>query len=627
MGKKDFFLEDIALDDFSNGLDVVERPLSDKLFRVLGIIITLGVLIVAGRVAYFDVFHAQEYSARAIANAGQGTILKAPRGIIYDRYGIPLVTNKPTFDVSINLSEILRHPESVDDTLAAIQAIVPFDATTTKEQIRKADLERQAYVPLVKNISLDAVIALKKLDNRAVTIEDGYAREYIDGPMFSHVLGFIGLVTQDDLAADPSLQLNDDIGKMGIEAQYDALLRGTNGAKIQFRDAKGNDIAPERTQEPISGARLDTTLDAELQKVFFTTLQTRLKDLDRTSGVGLALNPQTGEVLSLINFPDFDNNNLTASLFSDPAHPTFNRTISGVYSPGSTIKPLVAFGALEEHVIDPLKSIYSAGYIELPNPYSPDKPSKFLDWKPQGWVNMYSALARSSNVYFYEVGGGFQDQKGLGIDLLNVYWRKFLLDKKTGIDLPGENYGSLPNPDEKEKRTGQIWRIGDTYNVAIGQGDLMITPIELLRYISGVASKGKLPVPFVVKDAKTNSGKIVYEKTPSFDTLEMKNPNDLNEVEQGMLAGVAKDYGTAYMLHTIPMVIAAKTGSAQIQNNAKTNAFVVAYAPVPNPQIAILVLIEDAREGSLNAVPVVRDVLSWYYEHRIMKTASTTPTL
>jgi penicillin-binding protein 2 len=619
MGKKDFFLEDITLDDFSDDLEVVERPLSDRLFRVLGWVVGVCVLLVGVRVIYFNGIHAQDYSARAIANAGQGVILKAPRGIIYDRYGEPLVANTPTFDVSVNLSELFRNPETIPTTLDAINAIVPFDENLAKENLIRTDLEKQAYYPLLKNISLDSVIALKKLDNKAITVEDGFAREYLDGSMFSHILGFTGLASQDDLDSDIGLHLNDDVGKMGIEAQYDALLRGTNGAKIRFRDAKGNDIAPEVTQDPVGGVNIYTTIDARLQKVFFNSLQTRLKDLERTSGVGLAINPQTGEILSLINFPAFDNNNLSSQLFSDPSHPTFNRAVSGVYSPGSTIKPLVAFGALEENVIDPLKSIFSPGYIDLPNPYNPQKPSRFLDWKPQGWVNMYSALARSSNVYFYEVGGGFEDQKGLGIELLNTYWRKFLLDKKTGIDLPGETYGSLPDADEKEKRTGQIWRIGDTYNVSIGQGDLMITPIELLRYISAIATKGKLPTPFVVQDAKTQKGNVMYHRDFSFDAITAKNQKNFDEIEQGMLACVAQDYGTAYMLHTIPMIIAGKTGSAQIQNNAKENAFVVAYAPVPNPEIALLVLIEDSRQGSLNAVPVARDVLQWYYENRVAK--------
>ncbi len=617
MGKKDFFLEDIALDDFSDELGVVERPLPERLFRIFMIVIIAVVCVAGARILYFGGIRGQEYKNRSLANAGQATILNAPRGIIYDRYGVPLVTNKPSFSVSINLSEILKTPEAIQNTLDQVNGVIPINVSEIKQKIIEADLERQAYYPLSRNISLEAVIELKKLQSKALTIEDGFSREYMNGPAFSHVIGFTGLVSEEDMARDSSLRLNDEIGKMGLEIQYDALLRGTNGAKVQFRDARGNAIGPESTNMPTGGTPLYTTIDADLQKELYDVMKKRLEDLKRTSGVGIAMDPQTGEMLALVNFPDFDTNALSAKLFSDPNHPTFNRAIAGVYSPGSTIKPLVGFGALEEGVIDPLKSIFSPGYIELPNPYTPSKPSRFLDWKPQGWVNLYSALARSSNVYFYEVGGGFQEQKGLGIDLLNKYWSLFRLDKKTGIDLPGETQGTLPNPEEKEARTGQIWRIGDTYNVSIGQGDLRITPLELVRYIAGIASKGKLPRPFIVQTAKTGEGSILYHATSSYDTIEAKDAHNFDEIELGMLATVKQDYGTAYLLHTIPMVIAGKTGSAQIQNNAKENAFVVAYAPVPNPHIVLLVLIEDAQQGSLNAVPVARDVLQWYYDHRV----------
>ena len=224
-----------------------------------------------------------------------------------------------------------------------------------------------------------------------------------------------------------------------------------------------------------------------------------------------------------------------------------------------------------------------------------------------------------------------------------------LLDKKTGIDLPSEKSGTLADPEEKEKRTGQIWRIGDTYNVSIGQGDLMITPLELLRYIVGIHRKGKLPVPFVVENIKDVSGKIVYSREPKFDEMNFKDVKNFEEVEAGMIDAVEKNYGTANSLSDLPLKIAAKTGSAQIENNTKVNAFFVGYniaetgtditqtdpdriqtvidngqllsvsgqqLSVPG-QIAVLVLIEDAREGSLNTVPVAREIFQWYYDNRL----------
>ncbi len=620
MDPKELSLEDAVLDGIHEGFDVVERPLSQRAFSIFGIVAVCIGIFFFGRTAYIGFFKKGQYESRAYANAGQEIILRAPRGIIFDRYGVPLVKNEASFDVSLNLSELFKEKDRIPEVLSAIKNILPINQDETYDAILKTDLERQSYFTLARNVPLTQVIELKKAAIPSVIIEDGYARVYPDAGAFSHILGYTGLVSQSDMERESGLDLNDEIGKAGIERVYDAYIRGRNGSRILFRDANNNQLG-EKVEHPAqSGANVYTTIDAELQKVFYTSLKNRLESLGRKAGAGIAINPQTGEVLSLISFPSFDPNDLTKELFSDPSQPTFNRAISGVYSPGSTIKPLVAFGALEENVIDPLTSIFSAGYIELPNPYTPSQPSRFVDWKPHGWVNMYSALARSSNVYFYEVGGGFQQQQGLGIDRLREYWQKFLLDKKTGIDLPGEEEGYLPSPDAKEKRTGTIWRIGDTYNVSIGQGDLLISPMELIRYIGGIAAKGKLFQPYIVSKIEGDKDRVVYEKKQEYDPVEQTKPDSFDEVEAGMLQTTQKDYGTAYTLNGIPMDIAAKTGSAQVQNNKKENAFFVGYAPVPNPQIAILILIEDAREGSLNAVPVAKDVFDWYYKNRIQKT-------
>jgi penicillin-binding protein 2 len=619
MAKKEIFLEESVLDDLSEGLDIIERPLSEKVFAFLGWATVLVVVVIFGRVAWAQILSGQVYESRALANSGQQTILKAPRGIIYDRNGKVLVSNESSFSVILNLSELLKDGASLDGVLSQISNIVPFDVAVVKQEILSVDLEHQAYLPLAQNTSLSEVIDLKKLNFKSVVVENSYIRQYIDGPIFSHIIGYTGLVSRKDLDENKNLNLNDEIGKSGLEAKYDSYLSGKNGVAVSYQDAKGDSLGNKTINNPVGGDAVYTTLDADLQNYFYNAMKDQMVSLGRVTGAGLIINPQTGEVLSMISFPSFDNNNLTSQIFVDKNKPTFNRVISGLYSPGSTIKPLVAFGVLEENIIDPLKQILSIGYIDIPNPYYPEKPSRFLDWKPQGWVNLYSALARSSNIYFYEVGGGYQDQQGLGISRLIDYWKKFEIDKPTGVDLPGEVSGILADPQKREEQTGQIWRVGDTYNVVIGQGDLRITPIELLRYISSIADKGKTPIPYIVGSIKNSQSYIVYQARPEFTSVEAKDPNHFDEIEKGMLDGVSKDYGTSYSLHDIPMAIAAKTGSAQIQNNQKTNAFFVGYGPVPNPQIAVLILIEDAKEGSLNTVPVAKKVFEWYYENRIKK--------
>ena len=398
--------------------------------------------------------------------------------------------------------------------------------------------------------------------------------------------------------------MNDFIGRAGLEAYYDNSLRGENGRITIYRNAFGDLEDIKRTREPVAGSSLKTTIDAEFQEYFYDRMSLELKSLGRFSGVGLAINPENGEVLTLMSFPSFDANNISDYL-SDPNQPLFNRAVSGAYSPGSAIKPVHAVAALKEGVVNPDTQIYSAGYIEIPNPYNPDNPSRFVDWKAHGWVNLRKALAVSSNVYFYEVGGGFENITGVGIEKLQRYWEKFGFGRQTGIDLPGEVAGFLPSPEEKEERTGSIWRVGDTYNVSIGQGDLRFSPVELLNGISAIAEGRAFKLHIAEQD----------------DSEEIINLDDfsesLPEVREGMKDVVRSEYGSAKLLGDLPVKVAGKTGTPQTTGNTKINAIFVAYAPADDPKIAVLVLIEDAREGSLNAVPIARDVLGWYYENRL----------
>jgi penicillin-binding protein 2 len=344
------------------------------------------------------------------------------------------------------------------------------------------------------------------------------------------------------------------------------------------------------------------------------------------------MNPQNGEILALFNIPSFDNNILVSPGLSDqksailnsPAKPMFDRAVSGLYSPGSTIKPLNAVALLNEKLINPKTQIFSPGYLDVPNPYDPARPSRFLDWRYQGWVNLDEAIAWSSDVYFYVTIGGLpsgqtavsvsgnQPITPLGIDKLNQWWKKFKLGDLTNIDLPNEASGFLPTPAWKESKFNEPWRLGDTYNVAIGQGDLLLTPIRLLTYISAIANGGKIYQPFIDKDY--NQPKVVSD-------LSYLAP-EIKEIQQGMRLAVTDPRGTAYTLNDLPFTLGAKTGSAQIDNNAKENAFFVGYAPYDNPQIAILILIENSREGSLNTLPVAKEVLNWYYENRLKSAAS-----
>lgn len=622
MRKSELFLEEAVLDDLDKSLDCLEQPLPRSTFSFLGIaILSLSVLVVL-RVLFLGIWRGDFYSQRALLNAAQTEIVIPERGVIFDRFDKPLVKNIPVFRLSLKLVELLKDPEEKNKTTSALEAILNLPPKSILKMVENADLEKQNAIIVARQIGVEEVIKIKNLNLPAVQIENDFRRHYSEPEVFAHLIGYTGSVDKNDLNANPSLFFNETIGKGGLEAFYDKELRGENGEKVNYRNTKGEIIDVKSSKNPRPGGRLYSTIDAELQSFFYKTLKARLDILGSRSGVGIAMNPQNGEILALISLPSFNANEIKRDDLINSYRPFFNRAVSGVYSPGSTIKPLVALAALEESVISPEKEIFSAGYLEIPNPYFPDKPSRFLDWKPHGWVNLYSAIARSSNVYFYEVGGGYGNQKGLGIEKLKDYWRKFGFEEKTGVDLPSENKGVLPDPSLKEKRRKDIWRIGDTYNVAIGQGDLSVTPLELLNYISALANGGKFYRPFAMEKIAAEDGTIVKKNNSQIiKDYSSEIADSLPEIGRGMIDAVEKSYGTANLLADLPFSIAAKTGTSQIEFNAKVNAFFVGYAPadppVDGPQIAILVLIENAREGSLNAVPVAKEVLKWYYENRL----------
>ncbi len=617
--RREIFFDELVPDTVGHRFDAMEKPLRLGVFSFVYFLLLFSVIFAASRLIYLNQIRGVFYANRSLANVTREILTPAPRGVIVDRFGESIIANEPSFSVFINLADFFRLPpngsgDTQFGTISALSGTLGLSPEDFSASISAVNLERQGELVVAKNVSLDDTLIIKGKHLSSVYVIDDFRRRYRDPYAWSHVLGYTGEVTPADLTRDSNLDLGDAIGKSGLELMYDDLLRGTKGAIVDFQDVLGSTIAERAIGSPVPGQTLSLTVDADFQEFFYRRMSLALQNLGRTSGVGLAINPQTGEVLAALSFPSYNSNifsdpsaaSARRDILNSPLQPLFNRFVSGVYNPGSTIKPLVAVAALREGIVDTNDIFFSKGYIEIPNPYYPDQPSRFLDWRPNGWVDVYSALARSSNIYFYYVGGGFEDFKGLGIAKLREWWARFGLDKPTGIDLPGEKVGLLPDPSEKEARTGSPWRVGDTYNVSIGQGDLAITPLELLSYVYAVGNGGYIYRPYL---NSALSPKINYN-------LSYLSPQ-FAEVARGMRDAVSKPYGTASLLQNLPFPTAAKTGSAQVAGKTKTNAFTVVYAPATNPQIAILVLVEDAREGSLNTVPIAKEVLYWYATNRL----------
>ena len=612
MKKHDLQFEEFASDVLrGDESDYVEVPIAPKMFALVGIIAALIVGVMAIQLIALTVAKGSFYEARASINVNREKPIPAHRGIITDRHGRVLAKNTETFSVYVNAARLLKDQQALLATLSRLSEVLNVAVEELEAAVKNGDYENASEVPLVRNISSTQAIVVRGLGLESVMVENDFRREYPEGPVFSSVVGYTG-------TSDSAVQV---VGKAGLERYYNEVLSGSDGAYVYHRDAKGQVLDERIARDTVPGATITTTIDGDLQEYFYKRLSEGLRYLSIRGGVGMAIDPRSGEVLSLVSFPTYDNNIFMTpgtskervALIRDSGRPLFNRAIAGSYNPGSTIKPLHALAVLREKVVSPTQQIYSKGYIEIPNPYVPDKPSRFVDWRPQGWVDVRSALARSSNVYFYEVVGGFEGLKGIGIDRLRGYWERLGFGAKTGIDADGESIGFLPSPEEKLTRTRQPWRIGDTYNVSIGQGDVLVSPVQLLNYIASIAGNGIMKRPHLVRSV--GSGPVVEAET-LFNYSDWKT--ELREVQLGMRDAVTKEYGTAHALDSIPMAIAAKTGSAQTNNNTKTNAFFVGYAPFEAPEIAILVLIENAKEGSLNAVPIARDVLTWYYHNRVL---------
>lgn len=615
--RKNIEFEEILSDKSVEG-SVREVPISERTFFVFISFVVLIIGVAAIELLWLNVGKKDQYIERALDNVSDSKVKHSPRGIIYDRFQNAMTENAPAFNVYLIPQKLPTDTIQRGEAIRRISDILKISEWELLEKIGDRDWSLSGKMILSDDITQDQLVELSSSEHLGISIEESFRRIHAVPYAFSEFIGYTGLVNKEDISNDSNLTIDDQIGRSGLEMYYDQFLRGVNGKDVVYKTAKG-EIKDERIErEPKPGKNITTYIDSEFQKVFYNSLKKQLEFLGRDVGVGIAIDPRNGEVLALTSVPGFDPHKIGNALV-DSRRPLFNRTIAGVYNPGSTIKPLVAVAALTENIITPVSSFFSSGMLEIPNPYNPSLPSRFPDNKAHGWVNVRSAIARSSNVFFYIVGGGYQNQKGLGIYKLKEWWGAFGLAERTGIDIPGEKVGFLPDPEWKEKAMDDPWRLGDTYHVSIGQGDFSVTPIELLNYICAIANGGTLYKPRVVDRINSVDGSELLKTYPSIirDLKTKISPNALHEVQEGMKDTIEMSYGTGYLLHDIPMNIAAKSGTAQVQNNAKTNAFFVGYAPAEDPKIAILVLVENSREGSLNATPVARDVLLWYYNNRL----------
>ncbi len=621
-------LEEILLD--KEAAAKLEIPIKRTGIFIIFIIAIMILTLFLARAFWLQIWQGDYYALKASENSVRFYYNQAPRGIIYDRNNKALTLNVPGFNLLIIPADLPKKKEDLDNWTQQISKILVKDDIKVADFIK--NLNKNSTEPVSFDLNLDQATLIEletHLPNLpGLFISKETKRNYLEGPYFSHLIGHTGKVSVDDLKTDSYYSLLDFIGKDGLEAQYEKELRGTP-AKIAVSVNSDNTVLKTLVaKEAQPGNNLILNIDGDLQKLLTDAIYAKMFQTNAPGAAAVVLDVKSGKILSLVSLPNFDNNIFNNNLgnetyqelINNKNRPFFNRVISGFYPAGSTIKPFIASAALAENTIDPNYKIDDTlGYITIPNEYNPEITYIFHDWRPQGFVDMRRALAVSANVYFYEIGGGYKNVKGLGIDRIEKYLKLFGFGPPLGIDLPGETGGLIPNPAWKKAVKHEDWYTGDTYNVSIGQGDVIITPLQLAAAIAAIANGGTLWQPKLVSKIIDSNNNTIEEFKPETIRTNLIDNDKLEIVREGLRDAVTE--GSVYLLKDLPIKVAGKTGTAQVYSNLnnKTNAWFTGFAPYEDPQIALAIVIEGAGEGSTAAVPVAKEVFQWYYNQNYDK--------
>lgn len=593
---------------------------------LLGLLLALTVLTLGFRLSVLQVTEAATNQLLAQGNRIRSRDLAPPRGLILDRRGEVLAKNVAEFAVELVPADLPRDREERQQTYSQAASVAGIHRDELVARVEQQGLFSLDPILLVEHLDHDQSLLMKVTlgDLPGVRVVDRPRRDYTRAPGLAHILGYAGKITKDELARDQRYTLSSIVGKTGVEASYEALLAGERGAEQVEVDSKGHLQRILGEEPPVAGDTVTLSLDLALQRKLGEALQAQMTAVGSSAGVAVAMNPNDGQILAMVGLPDYDNNEFArgisteqyAALASNELAPLTNRAIAGVYPSGSVIKPVVAAAGLSDGVISEQTSINAPGEIRIGD-------FVFPDWKVHGVVDVKKAIAVSSNVFFYAVGGGWEDIRGLGVERLDHYLERFGLGKPTGIDLPGEASGLVPTPEWKERVKGEPWYLGDTYHLAIGQGDLLITPLQILAATAAIANGGTLITPHVfhANQPAVSAGVLSDTrepgKVPEARAYDLVSDDVVRIVREGMRQGVQA--GSSRRLQSLPVSAGAKTGTAQFgapktpDGEPPTHAWFTAFAPYEDPQVAIVVLIEGGGAGNEVALPVAEEVLRWHF--------------
>lgn len=665
-------------------------------------------LMMGVRLFKLQILEGKNWAIRAADNFTREISVPAPRGIIYDRNGIVLARNVASYTITIT-------PADLPDDIADIQRIyrelseiidVPVNKGTVEDakmiapcvpgpgitQLVELGDSLAPYSPVKVKCNVDEetarIVREKAVSWPGVGVEIDPIRDYPTGSLTANLIGFLGPIPASEVEAYEALGFKagrDKVGYAGVEASMQDVLAGRNGTRVVEVDVAGKELRNlEPPIPPTPGKSIRLTIDTRLQIAAQGALIGEINEWNAyfgkiriSSGVVIAMNPKTGEILAMVSYPTYENNRMARfipayyyeQLSQDPRHPLLNNAISSEYPPGSVFKLSTAIGALNEGVVTVDQIIQTPGRLILKEKFSPNDPGRerpFVDWiydkNPEGFgqLDFLHCIAYSSNVCFYKLGGGYKDEipEGLGILRLGEYARALGYDNPSGIELPGEADGLIPSPRWKRITQGENWSTGDTYIASVGQGYVLATPLQVIMSGATIANDGRLMQPTVIYQIRDQENHILQPFVPRLkwditqtplitdfdceggycqDTGRKKtvSPYVVEKVQEGMRLAVADARGTLHKAFgDFTIAVAGKTGTAEYCDDVAlaanrcqfgqwpTHSWTLAYAPYEDPEIIVMAFCYNGGEGASVAAPIVAKVMKAYFEIKAMDIAS-----
>ncbi|MDO8471925.1 MAG: penicillin-binding protein 2 [bacterium] len=608
-----------SLSGLDEQLAEAERPVYH--FRTLTLCLCLILLLIGGRLLQLQVTSGSQWRNLSAGNSVRLLLQPADRGLIFDSNGRVLAHNTKRATLGLRLTDLPRDYQLRERLYDQINIFTPITADQKKEMEQLRTKVTGVYL-INTNLTKEQYLLGKEFSSThpPVVVGEQSIRGYEQLPGLAHLLGYVGQVGETEISQGyGSIEL---VGKTGLEKTYESNLRGQPGIQHFEVDSKGvvaHQIASDQNRNATEGAGLKLALDAGLQQkvgdLLKEAIATRNKDFGNTPELGgtvIVLDPTNGQIKALVSLPDYDNNVFAQGitkdelqkLYGDPAKPLFNRATSGKYPPGSTIKPLIATGALYFNIVSPNYTIDTPPEITVGN-------FTFPDWKDHGVTNIRTAIAESNNIFFYMLGGGYQGVRGLGLSRIQETLKWFGLDKSTGIDLDQEGKGFILSEEWKRQTSNQPIYLGDVYHIAIGQGDVLATPLEMAVATAAIANGGKMFEPRLVAGLTDGKGEVFRTIEPTVKSTLPVDNGKLQIVREGMRQAVVS--GSSRPLNTLKEPLAGKTGTAQFGNQDRTHAWFTGFGPFDDPKVVVSVLIEGGGGSFEAAIPLAEDVFRAYF--------------